>query len=269
MIDALLDGEPPVRLEFWDGSALGPTTARDDPDQLARRAAADRVGARRARVLAAFVAGDIDVDGRSPRCCERCSGDRPPAEVGRRAPRRASRRDAPARVLKGRSPRRRRRRSCRAGSATRSAATRRRSATTTTSATTSTRLVLGPSMTYSCARFVSDDTTLEDAQAAKHELICRKLGLDRAGVRAASVGERPRLLDVGCGWGSMAIHAASHHDVDVVGVTISDEQAARPASASPRPASPTASRSASRTTARSTTARTTRSPRSGWPNTSA
>ena len=58
---------------------------------------------------------------------------------------------------------------------------------------------------------------LADAQAAKHELICRKLGLD----------DRPggRLLDVGCGWGSMAIHAATHHDVSVVGITISEAQA--------------------------------------------
>jgi cyclopropane-fatty-acyl-phospholipid synthase len=87
-------------------------------------------------------------------------------------------------------------------------------------------MVLGPSMTYSCARFVDDSATLEDAQAAKHELICRKLGLDEDAVRSASAGVRPRLLDVGCGWGSMAIHAAAHHDVDVVGVTISDEQAA-------------------------------------------
>jgi cyclopropane-fatty-acyl-phospholipid synthase len=79
-------------------------------------------------------------------------------------------------------------------------------------------LVLGPSMTYSCARFVDPDVSLEDAQAAKHELICRKLGLH----------ERPgaRLLDVGCGWGSMAIHAATHHGAQVVGVTISNEQAA-------------------------------------------
>ena len=60
--------------------------------------------------------------------------------------------------------------------------------------------------------------SLEDAQAAKHELICRKLGLH----------ERPgsRLLDVGCGWGSMAIHAATRHGARVVGVTISNEQAA-------------------------------------------
>jgi cyclopropane-fatty-acyl-phospholipid synthase len=84
-------------------------------------------------------------------------------------------------------------------------------------------LVLGPSMTYSCARFTTPDSTLETAQAAKHELICRKLGLDRP---RAEGGGRRRLLDVGCGWGSMAIHAASNHDVDVVGITISKEQAA-------------------------------------------
>jgi cyclopropane-fatty-acyl-phospholipid synthase len=78
------------------------------------------------------------------------------------------------------------------------------------------RLVLGPSMTYSCARFVTADTTLEEAQAAKHELICRKLGLDRQ--------PGARLLDVGCGWGSMAIHAARHHHATVVGVALSREQ---------------------------------------------
>jgi cyclopropane-fatty-acyl-phospholipid synthase len=78
------------------------------------------------------------------------------------------------------------------------------------------RLFLGPRMTYSCARFVSDTSTLEEAQDAKHELICRKLGLD----------QRPgaRLLDVGCGWGSMAIHAAQHHHASVVGVALSSEQ---------------------------------------------
>jgi cyclopropane-fatty-acyl-phospholipid synthase len=86
------------------------------------------------------------------------------------------------------------------------------------------RLVLGPAMTYSCARFVDDDMDLADAQAAKHELICRKLGLAEPAFRSAC-GSRPRLLDVGCGWGSMAMHAAAHHDVDVVGITISAEQA--------------------------------------------
>ncbi|MFC4372901.1 class I SAM-dependent methyltransferase [Nocardia halotolerans] len=79
------------------------------------------------------------------------------------------------------------------------------------------RLVLGPSMTYSCARFVPDDDgSLETAQRAKHDLICRKLGLsEQSGMR---------LLDVGCGWGSMAIHAASTYGAQVVGVTISREQ---------------------------------------------
>jgi cyclopropane-fatty-acyl-phospholipid synthase len=79
-------------------------------------------------------------------------------------------------------------------------------------------IVLGEAMTYSCAYFSDDDMTLAEAQTAKHELICRKLGLhDRPGAR---------LLDVGCGWGSMAIHAARHHNAHVVGVTISERQAA-------------------------------------------
>ena len=79
------------------------------------------------------------------------------------------------------------------------------------------RLVLGSSMTYSCARFASPDMALLDAQASKHDLVSRKLGLH--------VQHGQRLLDVGCGWGSMAIHAAEHYDTRVVGVTISTEQA--------------------------------------------
>ncbi|MFF4726444.1 class I SAM-dependent methyltransferase [Streptomyces mirabilis] len=76
-------------------------------------------------------------------------------------------------------------------------------------------IVLGPSMVYSCA-YWEDGGTLEDAQRDKLELIAQKLDL------------RPgqRLLDVGCGWGSMAIHAAREHGVSVVGVTLSHEQAA-------------------------------------------
>jgi cyclopropane-fatty-acyl-phospholipid synthase len=77
------------------------------------------------------------------------------------------------------------------------------------------RLVLGPSMTYSCAVFAEPETTLEEAQEAKHELVARKLGL----------GEGMRLLDVGCGWGSMLIHAAVRHGVSGVGITISRPQA--------------------------------------------
>jgi cyclopropane-fatty-acyl-phospholipid synthase len=77
------------------------------------------------------------------------------------------------------------------------------------------QLVLGPSLTYSCAVFADPDATLEEAQEAKHELVARKLGL----------GEGMRLLDVGCGWGSMLVHAAVHHGISGVGITISRRQA--------------------------------------------
>ncbi|MFE2848317.1 class I SAM-dependent methyltransferase [Streptomyces scopuliridis] len=78
-------------------------------------------------------------------------------------------------------------------------------------------LVLGPSMVYSCAYWGDGDgLTLEDAQRDKLDLICRKLGLK----------EGDRLLDVGCGWGSMAIHAAREYGARVTGVTLSREQAA-------------------------------------------
>jgi cyclopropane-fatty-acyl-phospholipid synthase len=78
------------------------------------------------------------------------------------------------------------------------------------------RLVLGESMVYSCAFWRSEDPGygLADAQRDKLELICRKLGL-KPGMR---------LLDVGCGWGSLALHAAREHGVSVVGVTLSREQ---------------------------------------------
>ncbi len=77
------------------------------------------------------------------------------------------------------------------------------------------RLILGPSMTYSCAFWADDSYTLEDAQEAKYELISRKLDLQPG----------MRLLDVGCGWGGMVLHAAQHHGVHAVGITLSQEQA--------------------------------------------
>lgn len=79
-------------------------------------------------------------------------------------------------------------------------------------------LVLGPSMVYSCAYWSAPPPrgTLEQAQHDKLELVCRKLALKPG----------QRLLDVGCGWGSMALHAAREHGVAVVGITLSQEQAA-------------------------------------------
>jgi cyclopropane-fatty-acyl-phospholipid synthase len=76
-------------------------------------------------------------------------------------------------------------------------------------------MVLGPSMTYTCACYPTADASLEEAQAFKYDLVCRKLGL-RPGMR---------LLDVGCGWGGMVRHATRHYGVTALGVTLSREQA--------------------------------------------
>ncbi|HVS99667.1 MAG TPA: cyclopropane-fatty-acyl-phospholipid synthase family protein [Solirubrobacterales bacterium] len=76
-------------------------------------------------------------------------------------------------------------------------------------------LFLDQSMTYSCANFRDNPSTLEEAQAAKLETVARKLAIEP--------GER--VLDVGCGWGSFAIRAAKEHGANVVGITLSEPQA--------------------------------------------
>ncbi len=76
-------------------------------------------------------------------------------------------------------------------------------------------LLLGPSMTYSCAVFTDDDASLEQAQQAKYDLIARKLDLQPG----------QRLFDLGCGWGGMARYAAKHYGVQALGVTLSKQQA--------------------------------------------
>ncbi|MCU1621483.1 MAG: cyclopropane-fatty-acyl-phospholipid synthase [Frankiales bacterium] len=77
-------------------------------------------------------------------------------------------------------------------------------------------LILDPHMAYSCGYYRSPDDTLEQAQTNKLELIAGKLG-----VVAGS-----RHLDIGCGWGSLSLHLAEQHGVQVLGVTISREQKA-------------------------------------------
>ena len=76
-------------------------------------------------------------------------------------------------------------------------------------------LVLGPSMAYTCALYDPPTATLEEAQAAKFDLVARKLALQPG----------QRLLDVGCGWGTMVRHAAREYGVRALGVTLSAEQA--------------------------------------------
>src|SRR6202046_1884295 len=75
--------------------------------------------------------------------------------------------------------------------------------------------VLGPSMAYTCACYPTQDATLEEAQEYKFDLVARKLAL------------KPdmRLLDVGCGWGGMVMHAAREYGVKALGVTLSEQQA--------------------------------------------
>src|SRR6185312_3718982 len=70
--------------------------------------------------------------------------------------------------------------------------------------------LLGPSMAYTCAVYPGPEATLEEAQEEKVDLVCRKLDLQPG----------QRLLDVGCGWGTMVVHAARHYGVKVLGVTL-------------------------------------------------
>ena len=221
LFDALLSGPPPVTMALWDGSRIdGQDTSIvvevRSPDVIRRLLwAPGELGLARS-----FVVGDLDTDAPlapTLRALQAADlGDR--RAVGRAVA--AAMRAARELGAVGRPPAappeeivaRGRRHS------------RRRDATTVSHhydvGNDFYRLFLGDSLTYSCARFTHASMTLDEAQAAKHELVCRKLGLgeDRAPDR------RRRLLDIGCGWGSMVIHAAERYDVEAVGVTISDEQ---------------------------------------------
>ncbi|MDX2378589.1 MAG: cyclopropane-fatty-acyl-phospholipid synthase family protein [Acidimicrobiia bacterium] len=226
LLSEMLTGPPPLRIDFWDGSAIGPedsigTIRLNSPDALRRAIwSPNHLGFARA-----FVAGDIDAIGpldeilRSMQQAVKQDKPAPQRLVGPAY--RAAREldllgrqpDTPPEEIVPRGVRHSIGRDKQVVGHHYDVGNRFY------------ELVLGPSMTYSCARFVDDEATLEQAQASKHDHIARKLGLAEASFRSACPGPRPRLLDVGCGWGSMAIHAATTYDVDVVGVTISDEQA--------------------------------------------
>ncbi len=224
LLRAMLGGVPPVRIEFWDGSVIesdgppgrggAPGTLRvNSPDAIRRLLwMPNQLGLGRA-----YVTGDLDADGdfiamvealrdvtaedqrlRAKAIVETIAAAKRAGVIGRPPP-------PPQHEARLKGRRHSLRRDSRAISHHYDVGN------------DFYRIVLGESMTYSCARFVDDDTSLDDAQAAKHDLVARKLGLDqRVGMR---------LLDVGCGWGSMAIHAASRYGADAVGITISREQA--------------------------------------------
>jgi cyclopropane-fatty-acyl-phospholipid synthase len=219
-------GELPIRLRAWDGSAAGPS---DAPTLVLRSPRALR------RLLwhpgelglaQAYVTGEIDVEGdlaqglrrvwaavreRGP---DRTEGTdlRLLARLAPRAISAAKRAGAFGRPLPPPDSQARLRGRLHSGRRDRAAIAHHYDLSNEFYA-----LVLDPQMAYSSAYWTSDapDYTLQQAQADKLDLVCRKLDL-RAG---------QRMLDVGCGWGSLSLHAAQHYGVQVTGITLSQQQA--------------------------------------------
>jgi cyclopropane-fatty-acyl-phospholipid synthase len=208
----------PVTLRFWDDSAV---VARNDPDApvvLVRdeRAIAHVLRAPNQLGLGrAWVSGALDVDGDLERVLglRHRIGDLSYGPLRRlRLAAAALRVAGPGALRRPPTP------ECEAEPAGRLHSLRRDRASVTHHYDVSNafyELLLGPSLVYSCAYFASEDDSLERAQERKLELICRKLRLQP--------GER--LLDIGCGWGSLVMHAAARHGVRALGVTLSEPQA--------------------------------------------
>jgi cyclopropane-fatty-acyl-phospholipid synthase len=233
LVRHLCGGDPPLRMRFWDGSELGPATGpsvagshRDPTTSDGATIVFSSPNAVR-RILwmpnelglaRGYVAGEIGVEGDiyslfrlqallSP--ADRPSGWRARLEGGRLllAAARATGALGPPLPPPAEEARLRGARHSRARDA-------QAIAHHYDVSNDYYRLFLGETMTYSCAYFATPETPLADAQRAKYDLICRKLDL-RPGMR---------LLDVGCGWGGMPMHAAEHYGVQAVGVTLSRRQ---------------------------------------------
>jgi cyclopropane-fatty-acyl-phospholipid synthase len=210
-------GPPPVRFEFWDGTSLGPT--KGDTVQVRSPDAVRRLlwSPGELGLARAFVIGDIAFEGDIFEILAALHGAAPERiHVGSKLPWQALRAARRLGVVGRPLP-----------SPPEEAAPRGRIHSRGRDAQAVQHhydvsndfyaMVLGPAMTYSCARFSPGADTLEAAQESKHDLVCRKLGL--------AVGAGQRILDVGCGWGSFAIHAARHYGARVVGITLSPAQA--------------------------------------------
>jgi cyclopropane-fatty-acyl-phospholipid synthase len=220
LIANLLGESPPVTIECWDGSTLGRTDTPNKLRLLSPVALRRFVWAPNELGLArAYVAGDIDIEGDIFSILALRDLIAPPNEDTSLNARRRDRMEllrvarrlgALGRPPKPPQPEVRLRGPLHSKSRDRSAVSHHYNVSNDFY-----RLMLGPTMTYSCAYYERDGASLEEAQEAKYELICRKLGLQPG----------MRLLDVGCGWGGMVMHAARHHDVTAVGITIASEQA--------------------------------------------
>jgi cyclopropane-fatty-acyl-phospholipid synthase len=206
--------ERPFAVEFWDGTRL-PSTAGEGPTFYVRspRAAAHVLRAPGQLGLGrAYVSGDIEVDDMDA-VIELLDSWKPPALAG----------GDKARLLLGavraagftRPPRRPQSElqpSGRRHTKERDAEAVRHHYDVSNEFFS---LFLDDSMTYSCAVFSGGAKTLEEAQEEKLEMVCRKLALK----------EGDRVLDVGCGWGSFPLWAATRHGASVVGITLSAPQA--------------------------------------------
>ncbi|MFB9683633.1 class I SAM-dependent methyltransferase [Amycolatopsis plumensis] len=216
--ERLLGGPLPVGLRTWDGTRAGP----DDAPALVlrnRRALRRLLYAPGELGLArAYVTGDLDVEGdladgfRRIRALTR-SGELTPAKLGPREWAEALRLAARLGVA-GPPPKPPAEEARLTGKLHSLLRDRSAIAHHYDLSNAFYQLLLDESMAYSCAYFTDESQSLGQAQHDKLELICRKLGL-RPGMR---------LLDVGCGWGSLLVHAAKHHGVEAVGITLSAEQ---------------------------------------------
>jgi cyclopropane-fatty-acyl-phospholipid synthase len=217
LLDHFFGGPPPVRFEFWDGTSLGPpygnTLQVRSPDAVQRLLwSPGELGLARA-----FVMGDLAFEGDIFELLAGLRGASPDRiHVGSRLPWQVLQAARRLGILGRPLP-----------PPPEEAAPRGRLHSRSRDAQAVQHhydvsndfyaMVLGPAMTYSCARFAPGVETLQAAQESKHDLICHKLGLaDRTD---------QRILDVGCGWGSFALHAARHYGARVVGVTLSPSQA--------------------------------------------
>ena len=211
-VTTIFDGELPVRIEAFDGSAAGEAQA---PVTIVVR---NRDALRRVLthpgelgLARAYVAGDLDVEGDLDALV---SLEVPSFDLKRHVPAiGALARTFGTSIFTPLAPP-----SIEARSRGAMHSRRRDARSVTHHYDVSNRFyehVLGPSMTYSCAVFATSEDSLEDAQIRKVDLVARKLDLKPG----------DRLLDVGCGWGTMAIHAARAYGARVVGVTLSKPQA--------------------------------------------
>ncbi len=213
IISGVVGPDVPVRVIAYDGSKAGP-----DSSEVALRISSPRALARLATapgtlgLARAYVAGDIDVEGELYALLD-AMADLALNDVTRAERIRLARRLLPLWVryrtpppdLEYRPP----------GRLHSKARDRRAIAHHYDVSNRFYEWVLGPSMAYTCALYPDGRATLEEAQTAKHELVARKLALEPG----------MRLLDVGCGWGGMVMHAAAEHGVTALGVTLSRNQA--------------------------------------------